>query len=116
MDLAPVAVPLRREHHADRDGLIPAAGRTAARLRRRAGPVRVHPARSGPGWPVPRGLCRPRAASAEANSAARWAAVARLSMPTWRKALSYRADPVQADFLRRLATRLEVLVQPPVPR
>jgi hypothetical protein len=27
----------------------------------------------------------------------------------------HRADSVQADFLRRLAARLEILVQPPVP-
>ena len=93
--LALVAVPLRRDHRADRDGQIPAAGRTAARLPRSPAalaPVPADPSARpeppGTGLARPRGSCRPRTASAAANSAARRAAVARLSTPTCRKALS----------------------------
>ena len=113
VDLAPVAVPLRREHDADRDGLIPAAGRTAARLRPGCGVfTQPAPARAG----QYRGVVQ--AAGGQCGGELRGQAGRRGPAEQAHLAQSthYRADPVQADFLRWLATRLEVLVQPPVPR
>ena len=117
--LALVAVPLRRDHRADRDGQIPAARRTAARLRGsigRAGPglggsTRASRSRAGQAAGVVQAADGQRAGELRGQVACRGPAEhARLPQGT-----QHRADPVQADLLRRLAARLEVLVQPPVP-
>ena len=114
--LAPVAVPLRREHQR-RPGR-PDTGRRAhccpAPRRRRPRLRRVHPARSGPGWPGPRGHAgRGRPARRRTpRPGGRRGPAEHVHLP---QGTQHRADPVQADFLRRLAGRFEVLVQPPVP-